>query len=331
MFFFPYRADIKLDSWPVLTILLCVLCLVVFYFQTANERKVERATRRFCAEAQPRAFRLAVNTVYGDTSEQRCIQVMLGMHIAKDQQRFLRETAAGGRTLAGLSREQSDQFVTKAFADQYVDFANQVPKHLTRQLWYQPASWNVLHMITAAIAHGSWGHVLGNLVFFFAFEATLELLLGGLVYVAVLAALAMLSHSVYSLAMFATADALPTVGLSGVVYGVMALFVFFLPRTPIRCFAWIVIFFKRFSIPAWTLLVGFAGFDTYTLLSDGNTSNINLAAHVGGAGFGYLLGVALFRAKRDSVRKLASLGDGTPGDPAEQAAGNWWEERKRKW
>ena len=185
-------------------------------------------------------------------------------------------------------------------------------------------------MLSAAVVHGSWFHVIGNLLFFFAFAATLEMLLGGTVFVAVLLALAVLSHSVYSVATLTLANALPTVGLSGVVYGVMALFVFFLPRVRIRCFLWVIIFFKRFSVPAWTLVLAFVGFDVFQLLFTEVNSEINLAAHVGGAAFGYLLGVAFFRNKRQTIRALAD-GRSTANMNERPPKKHWWERQQRKW
>jgi len=86
------------------------------------------------------------------------------------------------------------------------------------------------------------------------------------------------------------------------------LFTFFLPTTKIRCFAWFVVFFKRFSIPAWTLFGGFAGLDVYHLFSQPGGSPINFAAHVGGAAFGYLIGVVFFRKRRREVRAIIAEG-----------------------
>ena len=59
-----------------------------------------------------------------------------------------------------------------------------------QQLWYQPHSWDVWHMITAAFAPVSWGHVTGNLSFFLAFAATVEVILGPTLFGAVILALA---------------------------------------------------------------------------------------------------------------------------------------------
>ncbi len=331
MLFFPYRADLTLHRWPLLTILLSVTCLAVFYSQTVNHRQIEQATRAFCSEKQTRAFRLALIAIYGEVTMLSCARVMLGLHTAKASSQFLDDALAGSKVLAGLTREQSDAYLHSVVTEHYTLFAGRVPPNLTHQLWYEPRTWNVLTMLSASIAHGSWLHVIGNLVFFFAFAATLEMLLGGAAYIAVLLALALLSHAVYSVATLTVPQPLPTVGLSGVVYGVMALFVFFLPRTRIRCFLWFVIIFKRVAVPAWTLVLAFVGFDVVQLFTGEANSEVNFAAHVGGAGFGYLLGVTLFRRRRRTVRRMAD-GVSTASLHERPRKKHWWERRaRRKW
>jgi len=330
VFFFPYRADIKLHRWPLLTLLLVVSCLSIFILQLSNQFNMERATRAFCEDKQPRSFRLAASAVFGSASPRRCIEILFGMHTARNREAFVEKKITNARTLAGFDAEASAAYLNRVFSENYRRFAITVPPYLTQSLWYYPDSWNVLRMLTAAMAHSSWAHVLGNLVFLFAFAATLEMLLGGLVYALVLVALAILSHSVYSVAMFAVNDALPTIGLSGVVYGVMGLFTFFLPTTKIRCFAWLAVFFKRFSVPAWTLFGGFVGVDVYHLFSQQDASTINFAAHVGGAAFGYLIGVVFLRKKRAQVRAILAE-DGVNGTEESAESGHWSNNKKRKW
>jgi membrane associated rhomboid family serine protease len=336
VFFFPYRADIELHRWPLLTLLLVVSCLSIFFLQLNNQINMERATRAFCEDKQPRSFRLAAKAVFGSASPRRCIEILFGMHTAKDRDAFVENKVANARTLAGFDAAGSAAYLNRAFSENYRRFTVTVPSYLTQSLWYYPDSWNVLRMLTAAMAHGSWAHVLGNLIFLFAFAATLEMLLGGLIYAVVLVALAVLSHSVYSVATIATQDALPTIGLSGVVYGVMGLFTFFLPTTKIRCFAWLVVFFKRFSIPAWTLVGGFVGLDVYHLFWRQDGSTTNFAAHIGGAAFGYLIGVVFFRAKRVQVRAILAEGsiedtEDLNGNEEPARSGHWSDNKKRKW
>ncbi len=90
-----------------------------------------------------------------------------------------------------------------------------------------------------------------------------------------------------------------------------------------------MVFFKRFSIPAWTLVGGFVGFDVYRLFSDEN-SPINFAAHVGGAAFGYLIGVVFLRRKRREVRAVIARGH-TELTGAQSETEHWSSRQRRKW
>ncbi|MDH3695515.1 MAG: rhomboid family intramembrane serine protease, partial [Gammaproteobacteria bacterium] len=166
---------------------------------------------------------------------------------------------------------------------------------------YEPGSWNSITTVTSTFAHGSWSHVIGNLFFFFAFSATLKIILGFLWYPVVILFIAFGTNIFYSLYSYAQTDLLPTLGLSGVVMGVMAMLVLFLPRVEIRFFFWLVLIIWRFGLPAWLVVLWYLGFDTYNLFAQEQMGAINLVAHVTGAAIGYGLGVLFFRDKRDEV------------------------------
>jgi membrane associated rhomboid family serine protease len=93
------------------------------------------------------------------------------------------------------------------------------------------------------------------------------------------------------------------VGLSGVVMGMIALFVFFIPMARVKCFLWLIVIYRRFAVPAWLLATWYIGWDIYALTKSGNPG-VNLVAHVSGAAIGFLVGVVFFRAKRHWAQEL---------------------------
>jgi membrane associated rhomboid family serine protease len=227
---------------------------------------------------------------------------MWAIHLSDDPDSAIRKFAEQGKPVTGLSPQSSFRQKQSVIAERYRDFQRRVPTYNTQQLWYQPRSWSVWHMITAAFAHASWSHIVGNLFFFIAFAVTVEVIIGPLLFAAVILSLAIGTHTFYSLAMLGTAQPLPTVGLSGVVMGVMALFAFFLPHGRIKCFFWFLVYFRVFAVPAWLLFAWYAGWDTYELLvTPDQRSGVNLVAHVSGAAIGYLVGVAFFRSHRKEM------------------------------
>jgi membrane associated rhomboid family serine protease len=300
--FFPYRARIALFQLPVLTILVCLMCIGIFVAQYTNQRALFRATGEFCEREDGGTFLRALKWIGGSSDSAVCVQLMMRLYHARDEKAELSALAQhfGNASMAagGLSAHYEE-----ALLDTYRTFRLNAPANLTTRLWYPPESWNPVRMVTAAFAHGGWVHLIGNLFFFFAFAATIEILLGPILYIGVLIVLALGTHSVYSLVMMQNAQALPTVGLSGVVMGMIALFVFFIPQARINCFLWLIWFYRRFAVPAWLLAAWFIGWDVYSQFAGGK-AGVNVIAHLSGAAIGFLLGVTLFRQKRHWAQEL---------------------------
>jgi membrane associated rhomboid family serine protease len=143
-------------------------------------------------------------------------------------------------------------------------------------------------ILTAMFLHGSWSHILGNMVFLWAFGPEIEdamnpvrylafYLLGGLV-----AALAQVAASPNS--------TIPNLGASGAIAAVMGGFLVIYPRDRIRSLLFIFIFVRVTMIPA-ALLIG-VWFLTQLLnvgaVANVQTGGIAYVAHIGGFIFGAL-------------------------------------------
>lgn len=300
--FFPYRARITLFHTPVVTVIVCALCFAIFTAQYNNQRALHESAVAFCERENDGTFLRALKWLGGTTEPRLCAQLMLRLYHARDARAQLSaftEHAAGRNVTGALAAHYEE-----ALLETYGNFRLQAPSILTARLWYPPDSWNPLRMLTASLAHGSWAHLMGNLLFFYAFAATIEILIGPILYLLLLVALAIGTHSVYSIAMMSDPYALPTVGLSGIVMGMIALFVYFIPRARISCFLWLVVFYRRFAIPAWILAAWYIGWDVYTELRGAADARINVIAHLSGAAIGFLLGFTLFRKKRHWAQEL---------------------------
>ncbi|MGQ0749190.1 MAG: rhomboid family intramembrane serine protease [Betaproteobacteria bacterium] len=300
--FFPYRARITLFHTPVVTVIVCALCFAIFTAQYSNQRALHQSAVQFCEREGDGTFLRALKWLGGNAEPWLCAQLMLRLYHARDARAQLAALTgrAAGRNVTGALAAHYEE----ALFETYGNFRLQAPGLLTARLWYPPDSWNPLRMLTASVAHGSWAHLMGNLLFFYAFAATIEILLGPILYLLVLVALAIGTHSVYSIVMMGNANALPTVGLSGIVMGMIALFVYFIPRARISCFLWLVVFYRRFAIPAWILAAWYIGWDLYTELRGAPDTRVNVIAHLSGAAIGFLLGFTLFRKKRHWAQEL---------------------------
>jgi membrane associated rhomboid family serine protease len=151
------------------------------------------------------------------------------------------------------------------------------------------ASHNWITILTAMFMHGSWSHILGNMVFLWAFGPEMEdtmnplrylvfYLCGGLV--AMLAQIALSPSST-----------VPNLGASGAIAAVMGAFLVTYPGDQIRVILIILVFVRIKLIPA-ALLIGV--WFLIQLFNVGSvatvqTGGVAYAAHVGGAIFGMLL------------------------------------------
>jgi membrane associated rhomboid family serine protease len=145
-------------------------------------------------------------------------------------------------------------------------------------------------ILTSMFMHGSWSHILGNMVFLWAFGPEIEdamgpvkytifYLLGGLV--AMLAEIALMPSST-----------VPNLGASGAIAAVMGAFLVTYPTDQIRVILIIFVFVRIRLIPA-VVLIGF--WFLTQLVNVGSvatvqTGGVAYAAHVGGAIFGMIFG-----------------------------------------
>jgi membrane associated rhomboid family serine protease len=156
-------------------------------------------------------------------------------------------------------------------------------------------------ILTAMFMHASWSHIIGNMIFLWAFGPEMEdamgrgrylvfYLVGG--FVAMLAQIAASPHST-----------IPNLGASGAIAAVMGGFLVTYPRDRIRSILVIVIFVKITRIPA-ALLIGF-WFLTQLVnagqVAHAQTGGVAYLAHVGGFIFGVVTARLFERAESRSV------------------------------
>ena len=304
MFFLPFKFDMELYRLPFVTILVCLLCLGVYWGQYANEREYVTKTESFCETPRSTIERMMLEKVTGGIGSEACLEIVSTLSLAEDRDAAIDEFVAQSEPFVGYSEKESQEYTEILITRIYDSYRRSVPRLETKELWYHPHSWDPWSMITASFAHGSWGHVIGNLFFFFAFAAAVEVLVGPLIFIGTIVTMAFGTGVSYSIAMANVAEALPTVGLSGIVMGMMALFTFFLPTGRIKCFYWILIKIGTVSIPAWLLTLWFVGFDTYTLITQEEQSGVNLVYHVSGAVIGFMIGIIFLRRRRGQIPEL---------------------------
>lgn len=300
--FIPVKPDFPLTRIPFLTILTCVLCLVVFFHQIDTWDEYETALASFCEEPKGRMTEIIMSRIARSGSTGACYDVLLDIDTAPDPTAMIQEMAADLKPLAGLSPAESEAYVLDKLNDQYRQYQIRVPTYPDNDFAYYTGSWDPIAMVTSSFTHGSWSHIIFNLVFFLAFATTIEVLIGGLSFAAVIVAISIFSGAFSSMAAGLLGDHYSTLGLSGVVMGMMGLFAYLLPSGHIRCYYWFIIVFGSIALPAWALAVWYIGWDVYNFFADVDTGMVDVMAHITGGAAGYLYGVAFLRAKRREIR-----------------------------
>jgi len=141
-------------------------------------------------------------------------------------------------------------------------------------------------ILTAMFLHGSWSHILGNMVFLWAFGPEIEDSMNRLRYLAFYLA----GGLVAMLAQIAATpnSTVPNLGASGAIAAVMGAFLVTYPRDKIRALLVIFVFVRVTLIPAalligvWFLIQLFNAGAVATV----QTGGVAYLAHIGGAVFG---------------------------------------------
>ena len=304
MLFFPFRVDLNFNRIPLLTILACLVCIFIYIKQEASFDEMQKAANEYCQQEHERMFWLVIEKVYGERDTEACSSVFYHIHSYKKPEQRIDELVEQADTFNSRTEVSSRIIIHGMLEEKYKEFkSNGAEKDLTAQLMYEPHSYNLINMITAAFAHASWDHLLGNLFFFFAFAASIEMILGMMRYVFIFASLAIGTHLSYSLAMMNVNEALPTLGLSGVVMGMIGVFVYLMPKTNIRCFLWFFVIFRVVKVPAWLLAAWYVSWDIYALYFSDSQSAVNFIAHVSGATIGFALGLIFLVERKAEIEE----------------------------
>jgi membrane associated rhomboid family serine protease len=165
-----------------------------------------------------------------------------------------------------------------------------------------PEPWGI-SWLTAMFMHGSWDHILGNMLFLAIFGKNVEDALGHLRYLGFYVAggfAATMTQTVVTL-QFGSASAahVPSLGASGAIAAVLGAFFVLYPNARIRTLVLVFVV----QIPAWIYL---GGWFLYQLVAgnSGHTSGsaagggVAFFAHIGGFVFGVVLATALLAIGR---------------------------------
>ena len=160
---------------------------------------------------------------------------------------------------------------------------------------------NTLTPLSSMFLHGSWGHLLGNSLFFWVFGNNVEDSMGRarfLAFYLICGLAAAAAHVILS-----PASPVPTVGASGAISGILGAYLLLYPRARVNMLFIIFFFIRVIPIQAWLVLVWWfawqliAGLPQLMTIDSEVSGGVAVWAHVGGFVAGVLL-VRLFASRR---------------------------------
>jgi membrane associated rhomboid family serine protease len=151
----------------------------------------------------------------------------------------------------------------------------------------------ISNVLTSMFLHGSWMHLLGNMWFLWLFGNNVEDVMGRFRFVVFY----LLCGLTAALAQVITnpASAIPMVGASGAISGVMGGYLLLFPQVRVFCLLVLGFFVSSVALPAWMMLVYWLAIQFVSGLAafGGDVGGVAFWAHVGGFGAGLIL-VKLF-------------------------------------
>src|SRR5665213_3276445 len=155
-----------------------------------------------------------------------------------------------------------------------------------------PAHLRPVTLITSMFLHAGWAHIIGNMLFLWAFGKSLEDAMGHtkfLTFYLICGIAAGIAH-----VMFNRYTTLPTIGASGAIAGVMGAYLVKFPRARIHTLVFLFFFVTMADIPAaFILLYWFVTqlFSEYGSITQTHvvSGGVAYAAHIGGFVTGMIL------------------------------------------
>lgn len=266
--FIPIGSDEPLTELPMVTVSVILICLLFQVFwpdsdraqmylnwchSTAGEQMVETLQAAGAVSSKANDDAICVKTVE---------LVVRGTAVSKIDQ----------STLDSEEKKIAKRMVAQA------------EKQLNAGDWksFDPNRFSLIALFTSGLFHADWVHLVGNLIFLWAFGRVFEAACGPLDTLLVFFGAVVAGNLAYYLiSLTGLTDPLPTLGASGGVFGLMAGVMRKYPSLKMR---FLMAFFtiKMITVPAVYAVAFYVFYNLATLMMSGMSGGVNLVAHLAG-------------------------------------------------
>lgn len=170
---------------------------------------------------------------------------------------------------------------------------------------YRPAAPSVIALFSSMFLHGSWLHLLGNMLFLWIYGDNVEHALGRLSYLGAYLASGLIAAVGYGLFVPAGEGSTPMVGASGAISGVLGFYFVWFPRNRVRLLLF-PLFFLVWRVPARLVIGFFVIVDNLLPFLTQRQSGVAYGAHLGGFVAGVAGALVVNQWNRHRCRKSAA-------------------------
>jgi membrane associated rhomboid family serine protease len=160
-------------------------------------------------------------------------------------------------------------------------------------------------LLTSMFMHGGWMHIIGNMIYLWAFGPEIEEAMGSFRFLVFYLAGGLIAMMAQVLA--DPSSSIPVLGASGAIAAVMGAFIVTFPRDRIRTVLFFLIFFRVTYIPA-VLLIGFwflMQVLDFGSVAEVRTGGVAYLAHIAGFLFGAVIARMLVDRQRLTYRSVS--------------------------
>jgi membrane associated rhomboid family serine protease len=151
---------------------------------------------------------------------------------------------------------------------------------VTFEYGYRPAAPNMIALFTAMFLHGGLLHLAGNMLFLWIYGDNVEHRLGSFAFLFWYLATGIAATVLYAL--ISSNSALPMVGASGAISGILGFYFVWFPRNRVRFLVLLPFVFPVVLVPAWIALGVYLVVDNLLPFFAASETGIAHGAHIGG-------------------------------------------------
>lgn len=302
MFFFPLYTDAEFRKLPWVTIMVCLLCFLIYCWEeTSHARGKEDCEKFLSVYSQDDKA-----TILGITHDIRytpcgAMRMYTGFYKSPENREAFIQRVLNNNPLevAGHTAEESwNKFVFLAGEFEHYGFTN-----VNFMLSYHKGSYNILQMISSVFAHADRSHLFFNLVFFWAFGCVVELIIGSRFFILLILSTAIIESIIFN-SVYRNTGALMGLGLSGVCMCMMGALFTIHPKAKIKTFVWVLALVRVIPVSAYWFALWYVGWDLYDTYHPSTYDSTNHSAHLTGAFIGATFGLFYrWKLTHDEARK----------------------------